>query len=237
MHLANGSYILPPAYSVKRGGVASICVTGGTGYIGKRLLPLLAARGHELKAVVRPGSETKLPAHIAPIVVNPLHEGSYTQSIRGCDTLIHLIGVPHPSPAKAAQFRAIDLPSVRVAIKAAHDAGITHFIYLSVAQPAPMMEAFLAVRAEGEALIRASGMKATFVRPWYVLGPGHWWPYALLPFYWVAEFLPATRHGARRLGLVTLSQMLRALVWAVDHPPREVQILDVSQIRKLARET
>src|SRR2546421_200611 len=41
-----------------------------------------------------------------------------------------------------------------------------------VAQPASMMQAFVAVRAEGEALIRASGMKATFVRPWYVLGPG-----------------------------------------------------------------
>ncbi len=83
-----------------------------------------------------------------------------------------------------------------------------------------MMEAFIAVRAEGEALLRASGLAATFVRPWYVLGPGHWWPYALVPFYWVAEFLPATRESARRLGLVTISQMLSALVWAVENAPR-----------------
>jgi nucleoside-diphosphate-sugar epimerase len=214
--------------------VATICVTGGTGYIGKRLVPLLASRGHELKAVVRPGSERKIPANVSIVSADPLQNGSYTESIRGCDTFVHLIGVPHPSPAKAAQFRAVDLPSIQVAVKAARDTGIRHFIYLSVAQPASMMQAFIAVRAEGEALIRDSGMKATFVRPWYVLGPGHWWPYALVPFYWIAELLPPTRESARRLGLVSISQMLNALIWAVDHSPDDVQILDVPRIRELA---
>jgi NAD(P)-dependent dehydrogenase (short-subunit alcohol dehydrogenase family) len=37
----------------------SIYVTGGTGYIGRRLIPLLAKRGHMVKAVVRAGSENK----------------------------------------------------------------------------------------------------------------------------------------------------------------------------------
>jgi uncharacterized protein YbjT (DUF2867 family) len=217
--------------------VAAICITGGTGYIGSRLIPLLTGRDHQVKAVVRPGAENKLPAGVSAIVADPLTPNSYTESIRGCDTFIHLIGVPHPSPAKAAQFRAIDLPSVQVAVKAARAAGFQHFIYLSVAQPAPMMHDFIAVRAEGEALLRASGMKATFVRPWYVLGPGHWWPYAILPFYWIAELLPATRESARRLGLISISQMLRALVWAADNPPDDVRILDVPQIRKLSKST
>lgn len=212
----------------------SICVTGGTGYIGQRLIPLLTKRGHAVKAVVRAGSEKKLP-NVTVVRADPLKEGSYTEAIRGCDTFIHLIGVPHPSPAKAAQFRAIDLPSVEVAVKAAREAGVRHFIYLSVAQPAPMMEAFIAVRAEGEALIRASGLRATFVRPWYVLGPGHWWPYVLVPFYWVAELLPATRESARRLGLITISQMLRALVRSVENPPDDVRIVNVPKIRELSR--
>jgi uncharacterized protein YbjT (DUF2867 family) len=215
--------------------VSAICITGGTGYIGSRLIPLLAVRGHKLKAVVRPGSESKLPAGVAPIVADPLTADSYTESLRGCDTFIHLIGVPHPSPLKAAQFRAVDLTSVRVAVEAARDAGLGHFIYLSVAHPAPMMHEFIAVRAEGEALLRASGMKATFVRPWYVLGPGHWWPYAILPFYWIAELLPATRESARRLGLISISEMLRAIVWSVENPPDDVRILDVPKIREVAR--
>lgn len=213
----------------------SICVTGGTGYIGRRLLPLLVDRGHAVKAVVRPGSARKLPGKVSVVTADPLQENSYTEAIVGCDTFVHLIGVPHPSPAKAAQFRAIDLPSVQIAVRAARDAGVRHFIYLSVAQPAPMMQAFIAVRAQGEALLRASGMKGTFVRPWYVLGPGHRWAYALLPFYWIAELLPATRESAKRLGLVTISQMLAALVWAVGNVPDDVQILDVPRIRELGR--
>ena len=115
----------------------SICVTGGTGYIGRRLLPLLTKRGHAVRAVVRAGSQNKLTDEVSAVIADPLKENSYAESIRGCDTFIHLIGVPHPSPAKAAQFRAIDLPSLKVAVKAAGDAGIQHFIYLSVAQPAP----------------------------------------------------------------------------------------------------
>ena len=214
--------------------MASICITGATGYIGSRIIPLLAKRNHQLKAVVRPGSKKKNPADVSIVMADPLQENSYTESIRDCDTFIHLIGVPHPSPAKAAQFRAIDLPSIQVAVKAARDAGIRHFIYLSVAQPASMMQAFVEVRAEGEALVRASGMKATFVRPWYVLGPGHWWPYALVPFYWLAELLPPTRESATRLGLVTISQMLNALVWSVENPTDDVRILDVPAIRELA---
>ena len=125
--------------------------------------------------------------------------------------------------------------SVRVAVKAAREARVKHFVYLSVAQPAPMMKNYLAVRAEGEALLRASGMAATFVHPWYVLGPGHRWPYALIPFYWLCERLPATSEGAQRLGLVMLPQMLSALVWAVENPPPDVQILDVPRIKQFPR--
>jgi len=146
---------------------------------------------------------------------------------------VHLIGTPHPSPAKAKQFQEIDLVSIQVAAKAACEAGVRHFVYLSVAHPASMEQAFIAVRAQGEALLRETGIPATFVRPWYVLGPGHWWPYAILPVYWVMELIPSTRESARRLGLVTIAQIVRVLVWAVEIPPNQVRILDVPQIRRL----
>jgi uncharacterized protein YbjT (DUF2867 family) len=210
-----------------------IFITGGTGYMGSRLIPLLLQRGHKVKALVRPGSESKLPQGVTPIAGDALKLDSYTEHVRGADTFVHLIGVAHPSPSKGVQFRTIDLVSAQVAVKGAREAGIRHFVYLSVAQPAAMMKDYIAVRAEGEAMLRASGMQATFVRPWYVLGPGHRWPYALLPIYWICELLPPTREGARRLGLVTLQQMLNTLVWAVENPPRDVQVVDVPRIREL----
>jgi uncharacterized protein YbjT (DUF2867 family) len=93
------------------------------------------------------------------------------------------------------------------------------------------MRAYIAARAAGEALIRASGISATFVRPWYVLGPGHRWPLALLPAYWLAARIPQLRDTAQRLGLVTVEQMVAALVAAVENPAAGVRVVDVPAIR------
>jgi uncharacterized protein YbjT (DUF2867 family) len=94
------------------------------------------------------------------------------------------------------------------------------------------MHAFIAVRAEGEELIRSSGLNATILRPWYVLGPGHRWPYLLVPLYWICERIPATRDGAKRLGLVTIDQILGALLHAIETPARGVAVVDVEGIRR-----
>ncbi|MFL5496079.1 MAG: hypothetical protein ACJ8DC_16970 [Gemmatimonadales bacterium] len=106
-----------------------------------------------------------------------------------------------------------------------------HLVYVSVAYPAPVMRAYLAVRQEGETLVQASGVPATLLRPWYVLGPGHRWPYLLLPLYSVLDRLPATRAGAARLGLVTRREMVAALVSAVEHPPAGIRVVEVPEIR------
>jgi uncharacterized protein YbjT (DUF2867 family) len=213
--------------------MSSVFVTGGTGYMGRRLIPLLVKHRHQVKALVRRGSEKKLPAGALGVYGDALQTDSYTNDVRDADTFVHLIGTPHPSPAKAKQFQDVDLVSVRVAIKAARDAGIRHFIYLSVAQPAPVMEAFIDVRIKGEAMIRESGIPATFLRPWYVLGPGHWWPYAMLPAYWILERIPKTSESAQRLGLITIDQMVNAILWAVENPPQETRTLEVLRIRRL----
>jgi uncharacterized protein YbjT (DUF2867 family) len=211
----------------------NVFITGGTGYMGSKLIPLLVQRGHNVTAAVRHESESKLPPAVLRVPGDPLKTDSYSRAIFPADTFVHLIGVAHPSPAKAAQFRAVDLVSIQIAVKAAREASIRHFIYLSVAQPAPVMKAFLEVRHAGEEMIRASGMPATFVRPWYVLGPGHRWPYPLLPFFWLLERVPATREAARRLGFVTLEQMLNTLVWAVENPADGIRIIDVPRIREM----
>jgi len=212
----------------------SIFITGGTGYIGSRLIPLLRHRGHNVKALVRKGSESKLPAGASGVIGDALAMDSYTENVRGSDTFVHLIGVPHPSPAKAKQFHDVDLVSIKVAIKSAREASVRHFIYLSVAHPAPVMKEFIAVRSAGEQMIREIGINATFVRPWYVLGPGHRWPYAILPVYWLLGKIPATKESAERLGLVTIDQMSRALSWAVENPADGVRILDVPDIRAIS---
>jgi nucleoside-diphosphate-sugar epimerase len=142
------------------------------------------------------------------------------------------VGTPHPGPGKGASFQHIDLGSVREMVPAATAAGVRHVVYVSVAHPAPIMHAYIAARASAESLLRDAALPTTVLRPWYVLGPGHRWPYLLLPLYWLWERREATRDRARRLGLVTLAQMVAALVHAVEHPVLAgTRILDVPAIR------
>lgn len=208
-----------------------IFLTGGTGYIGQRLIPLLAARGHEIHALTRKESAHKLPPNCTPAIGNALDKSTFANQIAAAETFVQLVGVAHPSPAKGKEFRSIDLVSGRESVAAAAAAGIKHFVYVSVAHPAPMMKDYIAVRTEVEALIQSRGMNATILRPWYVLGPGHRWPYALMPVYWLLEQIPATREPARRLGLVSITQMLTALARAVENPHQGIRIWDVPQIR------
>ena len=210
----------------------SVFITGGTGYLGRRLIPELLKRGHTVRALVRRGSETKLPPGCESVIGDPLDNESFAPQISPADTFVQLVGVPKPSPAKAAQFRAIDLVSIQQSVPAAVAAGVEHFVYVSVARPAPLMKAYIEVRAEGERLIRESRLRATILRPWYVLGPDHRWPYLLVPAYKLFEMLPSTRESAQRLGLVTLPQMINALVNAVERPPDNHHIVDVPEIKR-----
>jgi uncharacterized protein YbjT (DUF2867 family) len=212
----------------------SVFITGATGYIGQQLIPLLLRRGHSIRALTRNGSESRLPSGAIPILGDVLDQSTFIHQIAPADTFIQLVGVAHPSPSKAEQFRSIDLVSVRASVAAAVETGAKHFIYVSAAQPSPMMKAYIAVRAEAESLIRSAKLNATILHPWYVLGPGHRWPYALLPIYWLLERLPNTRESASRLGLVTLEQMLTALVHAVENPASGVRIVEVPEIWKIS---
>lgn len=209
-----------------------VFVTGATGYLGRRVIPELLARGHAVRALARAGSASRLPAGCEAVTGDALDAASFSARVPPCDTLLQLVGVAHPSPAKAALFRSVDLASLRASVEAAVAASVSHFVYVSVAHPAPAMKAYWQARAEGEEVLRASGVPATILRPWYVLGPGHRWPYALLPLYWILERLPPTREGARRLGLVSLAQMTRALIAAVESPPQSLRILEVPEIRR-----
>ena len=167
---------------------------------------------------------------------DPLDESSFAASVAPSDTFVQLVGVPRPSPAKAREFREIDLVSGRASVAAARDAGVKHFVYVSVAQPAPVMKAYQEVRAEVESLLRESGVPATVLRPWYVLGPGHRWPYMLVPFYWLMERLPSKRETAQRLGLVTHAQMIAALLRTVEDPAEDFRVVTVPEIRMMNAE-
>ena len=217
-----------------------VFVTGGTGYIGLALLDALVARGHTVRALVRTASARKLPPGVGPVFGDALDAETYADEVPPADTLVQLVGTSHPGPAKGEEYALVDLPSGLAAVNAAVQANVRHLVYVSVAHPAPVMQAYIAARMAVEARIgeacATSWLAATILRPWYVLGPGHRWPYLLTPLYALGRALPTTRAGARRLGLVTHAQMVAALVEAVEHPPdgssSEARVWEVPRIAR-----
>ena len=209
----------------------NVFLTGATGYIGRHLIPELLGRGHTVRALVRPASIGKLAKGAEPVAGDALNAISFAHQIAPSDTFVQLVGVAHPSPAKAKEFRSVDLESIRQSVRAVSGSSIRHFVYLSVAMPAPAMKAYVEVRAEGERLVRESGIPATFIRPWYVLGPGHRWPYALLPAYWIWSLFD--RDTSARLYPVKLASVVRAIADAIERPPEGVRVVEAPEISQL----
>ena len=208
-----------------------VVVLGGSGYLGRPLIERLCADGLRVTAVARPGSIAKLPTGCIAIPGDVLDSRSYADRVPAGATFAHMVGVSHPAPWKAAQFRSIDLVSLEQSLAAAKFASAAHFVYVSVAHPAPVMKSFIEVRTQCEQKIQESGLNATILRPWYVLGPGHYWPYMLIPAYKVLEAIPATRERALRLGMVTRAQMVNALACAVESEVTGTRILETAAIR------
>jgi len=145
-----------------------------------------------------------------------------------------MVGVAHPSPRKKQQFFDVDLKSIQESVKAARDKNIPHFIYISVA-PSNIMRDFSEVRMQGEQLIRQNFFNATFLRPFYVLGPGHYWPLLLTPLFAILSLTKSGKEKGKQLGLVWIGQMVNALTWAVENPSDGIRILEVKDIKKFQR--
>ena len=212
-----------------------VFITGGTGYIGRRLIPLLQKQGYAVTALVRKQSVDKLPKGCTPVIADPFDAATYAKDIAPNSIFIHLLGVSHPGPKKKLLFYSVDLASVKASVEAARKAGVIYFVYISVAQyPTKIMESYQDARAQAEQVIRDSGIRAAFIRPWYIVGPGHYWPLVLQPLFRLMEYIPATAEKAKALALVSLRKMLLALQQAVNNPPNgPLRIIEIPEIRNL----
>src|ERR1043166_10019887 len=100
--------------------------------MGRRLARLLLDKGYAVRALVRKGSEDKIPAGAEIFLGNVLDASTYSAAFEGISMVIHLVGVSHPSPKKKELFRTIDLESVKQLLKAAAGSKLKQLIYVSV---------------------------------------------------------------------------------------------------------
>jgi len=72
-----------------------IFVTGGTGFVGARLVPFLAEAGHSVVLLRRPGeTAAELPTGVETVEGNPMARGAWWEPVEGCDGAVNLAGAP-----------------------------------------------------------------------------------------------------------------------------------------------
>ena len=126
--------------------MANVFITGATGYMGSRLIPRLLSGGHRVTALAREASRSRVPTGCSVAIGNALDGDSYGHLIGDSDTFVQLVGVAHPGPAKAQEFVEVDMKSGLEAVRVARATGVRQFVYVSVAHPAPMMQAYIDAR-------------------------------------------------------------------------------------------
>jgi len=150
-----------------------ILLTGATGYIGKRLLPVLLAAGHEVTCIVRdrkrfqPGEHDGSRMHI--VEADFLIDQPITIPETGIDVAFYLI---HSMGAAIDTFEEMELRSAAQFIKAAGAWKVKQIVYLSGLQNPEAASPHLKSRLSVEQLLMESGIPCTTLRAGIIVGSG-----------------------------------------------------------------
>jgi len=132
-------------------------VTGASGFIGANLVHELIARGHAVKALLRPGTDGRgLPAAGWQRVEGDLSDRTgLTAALRGVDWVFHVAASYHLWLRDYAPMRTANIDGTRHVLEAAREAGCRRIVYTSTVgvlrpppandpQPQPVEESALA---------------------------------------------------------------------------------------------
>ena len=108
-------------------------VTGVSGFIGANLVHELIARGHTVKALVRPGSDLRGTTGLDFEKVNGdvTDRKSFENAMRGCDWVFHVAASYHLWLKDYAPMYAANVEGTRNVIEAATLAGCSRIVYTS----------------------------------------------------------------------------------------------------------
>jgi NADH dehydrogenase len=159
---------------VQRGGL--ITVIGGSGFIGRHTIRILARDGWRIKAATRrPELAGYLQpmgdvGQIYPVQANLRFPESIHHVLTGADAAVNLVGILFNSGAQT--FKNIHVEGARNAARAAREAGVKTFIHVSALGASPNSKGrYGRTKAAGEAAVLAEFPDAVILRPSIVFGP------------------------------------------------------------------
>ena len=156
--------------------VESVCVLGGTGFVGRATAEHLCERGIRVRVVTRRATRARelwvLPT-LEPAVADPHDEVALAAQFEGVDAVVNLCGILHATRRESYQAVHVELP--RKIVGACRAAGVRHLVHMSAlgsSETAP--SEYLRSKARGEAVVReaAGSLPYTILRPSVIFGAG-----------------------------------------------------------------
>jgi uncharacterized protein YbjT (DUF2867 family) len=154
-----------------------VFVTGGTGFLGYRVVRALLEEGAEVTVLVRPDGEEKLGAlrgRVQWIHGDVWNPASLRGRARGHHAVVHLVGGTRPDPARGLTFRHLNFVSARNVAEIAVRDAVPHFVLLSAAAaPLGVPGGYIDSKREAEDYLKKTGLTWTIIRAPTLYAPGH----------------------------------------------------------------
>lgn len=207
-----------------------IALTGATGFIGSRIARHLASQGVRIRALVRPGSQYRLPKDIpVEVCLGSISEPSaLARLLEGVDAVVHCAGLVRG--VTQAEFDAVNVAGterlVSLARQLAKPPRLVLISSLAARQPQLSPYAMSKYRAEQVVAEFGSGLPWLILRPPAVYGPGD---RELLPLLKAMAhgFLPILGPQDGRFSLLFVDDLARAVEKALVHPEVAGQIFEL----------
>jgi uncharacterized protein YbjT (DUF2867 family) len=151
--------------------MSTVLLVGGTGSIGRLVVPELLALGHAPRVLTRtPNSAHRVQG--ADVAVGDLTDpATLTTALRGVDAVVMTHGAPYGSGA----YEAVDYGAVPALLEAldGREVRVALMSSIGVTGTGGSARSLLDWKRRGERLLRASGLPYTVVRPgWFDAGTG-----------------------------------------------------------------
>jgi NADH dehydrogenase len=156
----------------------SVCILGGTGFIGTRLVARLLNDGHRVTVLTR-NREQHRDLRVLPGLVlencDVYDAAALAERFRGQEVVVNLIGILNERGFGGGGFRRTHTELTRGALQAARSAGVTRLLQMSslgAAVDAPSY--YLRSKGEAERLIQNDSGQVdwTIFKPSVIFGPG-----------------------------------------------------------------
>lgn len=204
-----------------------ILVTGATGYVGGRLIPLLLARGYRVRVLVRDADRLAGRSwrdRVEVAVGDVLDPASLPAALDGVDAAYYLIH----SMSSHADFAQRDLRAARSFAEAAAAQGVARIIYLGgLGQSEAGLSEHLRSRQETGAALREAGVPVTEFRASILVGSGS---VSFEMIRSLTERLPVMicpRWVYTRTQPIAIDDALAYLVAALETPASHGQVVEI----------